>query len=272
MNKLERIKEEYPTLYKRIVELANCKIHNGDQVKYLFEWLSTTEAVGWAQDAERIHVAKGRIYTNDLPGVHNGTIRICYIYRDIRDVAASMKERWGDSGDALLAKLDQEVTTYGVAHETASVLVQRYEDVISDTAAAVREIGDYLGLKPVDDTVAAIVDECSLDELEQVSSSRALRFSSAVALGLIRFKRKLPPPLNRKCGLRKRVFKIAPKQDERTLIGSRHISSTRGASGQWRLELDEAEQAAIESRYEQWLVTAGYETAGFAGEAPSDGR
>src|SRR5688500_9700344 len=68
----------------------------------------------WAAE-ERLHILK----THDLPPAashlwENGSLRLLYIYRDIRDVAASMKRIWNYEGEALFTALDQAIETYHV--------------------------------------------------------------------------------------------------------------------------------------------------------------
>ncbi|MAE32416.1 MAG: hypothetical protein CMO43_12650 [Verrucomicrobiales bacterium] len=73
------------------------------------------DGVDAASRGERIYVVKQhdvwpglieRVQRNE-PG-----IRVCYIYRDLRDVAVSMQNKWSRTWEALLQALDEAVTAY----------------------------------------------------------------------------------------------------------------------------------------------------------------
>jgi hypothetical protein len=252
-------------LVAALLENMGLGIRHGEGHDTDAEWFSHPALAFWAQDPKTYHVVKKVIYNQELDKVQDGQVWICYIYRDIRDVAASAKERWGVHGDrweGLLQQLDDALRVYNTLHDMPGVLSQRYEDVMRDTRCAVREMAQFLGISPSQEIIEAVVRQCSIESMLPTSSSRVQNFRRVMRNVLGRtaqgVKRVLPPPLNGRWGLRKLLLTLFPKRDPRTLIGPGHISSTRGAIGTWRHKLNQAEQEIIAARYKTWLARTGY--------------
>jgi len=216
----------------------------------------------WAKDTRHhvikmhdVHPEVARLTANDV-------VRICYIYRDIRDVAASAKYMWDYEGESLNWALDTAIATYYQLQTMEYVLWQRYEDVVSDLSAAVVTIADFLGLDAPQFIVAEIVEECSLDTAQRVMKEFSLvdrmhHFAEKRA-------RRMPEPLRlllRRTGVRYLFRKIVPYvniYDERSLLIPGHVSTQAGAVGVWHTALEKQEIEAITERYKEWLIRAGY--------------
>lgn len=232
------------------------------------EWLSQP-VLAWAQDSETYHVVKSAtfVYPRKLQIARDGLARICYIHRDIRDVAVAAKYKWGATGDSLLELLDRAVSSYEALEKAGAfgmpwLLHQRYEDVFKDTRGAVWYIARFLEVTPSQEIVEEVVMQCSLEKMLPISRSKVLLFNYFMrrtmgnAAGFV--KKFLPPPLNESWGLRKVYLKLFPKVDGRTVIAHRHIEPTRGVPGAWRSQLDKEEQEVITARYKDYLIRAGY--------------
>jgi len=245
---------QYNLICSLLEKMGSCEKHGTFDAGA--EWLSVPALTIWAKDSERFHVIKdhglhsANIRPQEQEMVRDGLVRICYTYRDVRDVAASAKEFWGAREDRLFQMLDQALSIYENLQEIPGVLHQRYEELVGDLPRAVRDIAQFLGCMPTPELIEEVVRECSLETMETLSQHPVLRVARMV-------KRVLPFSLNgsRMGGLRK----LLRKYDKDSLLGARkHISSTRGAIGTWRNKLTRKEQEVITARYKKYLIRAGY--------------
>jgi hypothetical protein len=224
----------------------------------------------WAR-SKSCHVIKTHeIYPKSVEMVASGEMKICYIYRDIRDVAMSTKRKFGCEGSHLFAALDHAIFTYYQMKTTPGVLWQKYENVIKDLPGAVRTIASYLDLKASEDIVFMVVRSCSLDRaiktIENISwNVRFINFTYKHFLPIINSLAKRLPK-NLKTILRNTPFSVlqqkiqSPKyrSDECTLFHPDHISKDRGAVGVWQKGLCKEEIEVITKRYRLWYLDAGY--------------
>lgn len=196
---------------------------------------------GWAAN-ETVHVVKMHSpkALAALPR-EDGSVRACYIFRDIRDVAASAKRIWRTRGAKLLAALDEAVATYYEARKLPSVLVWKYEDVIENPAPAVSGLAAFLDIEAPTDTVAAVVEQCSL---------KSAKLATAEVGG---GRRETARRILRRLGLARESVYHA-----KHLLHTGHVSETDGRAGIWREVLDETECETISSRYAGWLREQGY--------------
>jgi hypothetical protein len=221
----------------------------------------------WAQDRKTYHVVKSGRFPQELQMARDGLARLCYIHRDIRDVGVAAKYKWGLTGEALLEMLDRAVDSYETLENAGAfgmswLLHQRYEDVFTNTRAAVWDIAQFLEVAPSQEMVEEVVKQCSLEVMEPISKSKVLLFNHVMREGLgtvaKAVKRVLPPPLNGSWRLRKVYLKLFPKVEQHTLIAYAHIEPTRGVPGAWSEQLDKHEQEVITARYKDYLARAGY--------------
>jgi hypothetical protein len=242
--------------YNLACEMAEITGRGGSVGPSIFDDSSSDVVDDLARD-EKLHVVKQhdvwpdmiqRIQRDD-PGV-----RICYIYRDLRDVAVSMRNKWPLSWEAVIQKLDEAVATFEIVHEartSAAVLWQRYEDVTADLPAATRDVADFLGLRLEADMVARIAEGASVEAAMAVAESLKGVISdriSTVGAESIEGRATLH-------ALRNRTFRL---WDPTTLIHHNHISRHKGASGVWRSELSAQEADRISTRYARWFRDTGY--------------
>ena len=194
----------------------------------------------WDQDT-KWHVIKTHEpppdWENDAGRRH---YRYFYIYRDLRDVAVSAKNKFGWEDEELLSALDRAIGVFNHMHSFDNVLWQKYEDVINTSSAAVNEIGSSFGLSLSSEVVNSIADQCSLERTEKIIANlkNSLIFKIAKSLKLAKF-----------------FFK---QYDSSTLLHGDHISSNRGAPGTWKTNLSADEIDKIQEIHKDWFRTNGY--------------
>lgn len=211
----------------------------------------------WAVE-ERLHVLK----THDLPPSarhlwENGSLRMLYIYRDIRDVAASMKRIWNYEGETLLTALDQAIETYYEMRDMPhGVLLQKYENVMEDREKAVRDIADFLQIPLSAQLGAGISTDCSVEKMLEVQNAhqKNVRAEKARIRKLSFFRRAL-----RKLGIQINGPARRSRQFEPvTALHGNHIGENKGAAGTWSTILSDHEANTITERYRTWLEEENY--------------
>jgi hypothetical protein len=190
--------------------------------------------------------------------VGDGSLQICYIYRDIRDVAASAKHVRTWRGPALTDRLDKAIGYYEELRsvrdrEPSAVLWQRYEDVTADPHRAVRDIGRFLNVPADDEMVDEIVEETSIENAQRIAAQARDSLNDHLAK-----LRASDPPAAASLVAEMQRGNIA-WTDPTTHLNYNHISRYEGASGTWRVVLADAEAREITERYSDWLASAGYE-------------
>jgi hypothetical protein len=223
-----------------------------------------SDIVVWAREKE-IHIIKSHVIPRPFSELGNdGEVRFCYIYRDIRDVAVSAKNKWPSGRKELLEGLDKAVATYYEIQSLRFVLTQRYECVINDLFTMTREIADFLDLHPTDDLVHRVAEENSLEKAQTKAINTAHDLGKIMKSVLLRiglrlraqdFMRIIGIPISWRRSLRDALI----FQDDRTLLHPDHISKNRGSVGVWRKELTEEEISIISTRYKKWLQEAGFD-------------
>lgn len=191
----------------------------------------------WRTDAA-IHVIK----THDVRADWlEGRDRVLYIYRDLRDVAVSAMQKFNQSGGKLILSLQKAVEACGVVENMGGVLMQRYEDVVSDLHGAAKQMADFLGVELSDDVADLIVSECSIGKAVEKTGQMQGTFRAGVRK-LLKF-----------AGVSWDVF------DQESLLHPDHVSNSKGAIGVWRSALPRAELSQIEKQFGEWLIAHGYE-------------
>jgi hypothetical protein len=226
----------------------------------------------WAKDPYYHVIKLHEICPKSLEMVASDRMKICYIFRDIRDVAVSVKRKFSyKRTDHFIGTLDRAVSTYYEMNNIPGVLWQKYEDVITNLTISVREIGFYLGLDATEDVILAVAKSCSLDQaiktIENMSlKTRFMDYTNKHFLPKInRLAKQFPE--NLKYILRKTPLHVlrqeieSPKHriDKHNLFQPSHISKDRGAAGLWRSHLDAKEIGMLSERYKSWYVDAGYD-------------
>ena len=187
-----------------------------------------------------------------------GRLRVLYVYRDLRDVAVSIKRAFAATGDDLMDQLELGVEWYDRLDALRSehrecFLWQRYEDVYGDLPAAIHDAAMFLGLDPGSATLEAVHAECRLESAEKIT--QAARRELARALTALR---KESPARADAFAAQVRDAGWAVQE---SLLHHHHISAGRGVPDGWRDKLPEDEAARITERFLPWLVDRGYDIA-----------
>jgi len=202
-----------------------------------------------------IVVAKTHGVPPSMPGHLRDSLeglRVCYIFRDLRDVAVSARRKFGWTYEQLMGHLDIAVHRYSVMREfrdQSNVLGQRYEDVTSDLPTTVRQCAEFVGLDIDDETRAHIAEDVSIPSAQAVMKT----VRSQLEAGLLG----LPPDRVREARRQMRSRSLLA-YDSATQLHWNHISPNEGRSGTWREHLSAAHAAAIETRYRDYFDDAGY--------------
>ena len=221
----------------------------------------------WGRD-ESLHVIKSHEllpHTEEM--LAKGTLRVCYIYRDIRDVAGSVRNKFGREGAELMRILDEAVELYYEIAKMNNVLIQRYENVIDNLPGAAREIAEYLGIEANDDLIAEVARDNSVEKSKEAAQATSRNLyvkvkSCALRMGkALRVKNLMHKLGMSKARLARIKMSMAPV-DSRTLFHAGHISKHKGSAGSWRREMTKDEIEEIGTRFKKWLQDTNYTCCG----------
>lgn len=195
----------------------------------------------WAKDSN-YHVIKTQVV---FPGLdlllQSDRAYICYTYRDLRDVAASLERRFKCEGKELYKILDNIIAEYYTIQAFPNLISIRYEEMIIELESTVSSMARALGLSPSSADTGSIASEFSLSSAKKKIQKFEFRYKIADAT------RKFLA----KCGI-----KYAPSFfDSKTLMHAAHIAPENSS----REDYLSADQIAhITSTYQDWLVECGY--------------
>ena len=206
----------------------------------------------WAND-KYYHVIKMHdLHPKAEEMTKSGLVKICYIYRDIRDVAVSANNIWSDKGEKLIESLDKAIKIYYDIKKIPNVPMQKYEDVVGNLPNAVKEIADFLNINPNEEVINVIVRDCSIESMKKISIKMIFIKKLLIFMRTIT-PTKLRPFLRKASGLRGYAY-----FDKNTLLHPGHISKNIGAIGVWKTALEKHEINIITTRYQSWFIEAGY--------------
>jgi len=195
-----------------------------------------------------LHPRIERIAKNEKSDI----LKICYIYRDIRDVAASAKIKWNLEGKNLIASLNRTIYNYYKIKEIKNILFQRYETVITSLSQSVKEIANFLNINLEEEIINRVANECLIVNLKKYSRKPTRLFLKK----FFSLKKFIPAELKK---LLKDTFHIKSiVYDKKTLLHPRHISENGGLIGKWIVVLNDYEKNIITDRYKNWLTETGY--------------
>ncbi|MEM7056416.1 MAG: sulfotransferase domain-containing protein [Pseudomonadota bacterium] len=157
-------------------------------------------------------------------------------YRDPRDVCVSLMRLHDHDLEAAATMTTNSFTQFETTIAALDLMVIPYELLVREPSAHIFQIGRRLGLWLGMEDVAHIQDETSSEKHEAIMK----KVQSGELDNL------------KKRSNRNRVL----VEDTRSLINDRHIQS--GASGRWRTELDEVEQAHVNEVFAPLLERFGY--------------
>jgi hypothetical protein len=207
--------------------LNRCGFHGGlgDGVKQ--SWLASL------RDSDDWHVVK----THEAPldaWFYDDRVFPAFSWRDLRDIAASIRKKWNKPFDEIVADLAGMVEVEKKTLALPRVLVQPYQRLFSQLPEAVDELAGFLEVELSAADAAAIVDRNS------VSSARTHMQKGSFSHLL-------------------RKITGHSTYDSKTLLHADHISKSGGRDGDWRNVFCEQEIRQLNTRFAAWLETHGLE-------------
>jgi len=163
-----------------------------------------------------------------------------YIYRDLRDVAVSVKNAFHFKGARLMTSLDKAISTFAEIQKLSNVLMQRYEDVVQNVPNAAWDLSKFLSIDISTQDMSTVVNSCTITKALENTKTLKKRFSTALMV------------------LLRRIGFSVTAYDSKTLLHSNHISETAGAIGVWRSQLEKTELNTINAKFASWLKKQGY--------------
>lgn len=187
------------------------------------------------RDQDRWSIIK--THESPLPrDFYTDRVRVLFSYRDVRDIAASIRKKWDHSFEEILSEIDAMIQIHAAFADIPSILVQPYDLLYRDIPTAICQIASYIGVDVNDSEVCGITDMLSVDsvcnKIEQRSKNQFIHLLGKV-IGRFRI-------------------------DRRTQMHENHISVSKGRSGDWINRFTAEEIAVIECRYADWLNVHGY--------------
>lgn len=185
-------------------------------------------------------------------------VRVCYSYRDLRDVGGSAKSHWNLTDDKLLEMIREALKAYEAVQTMPRVLVQSYEKLTKSTPDAAQELSAFLGVSLSDAQLAEIAERWSLESVASSAATKprhvvdaSRKVLTAVGLGAPAraVKRMLP------AGLHDKLF--GAHRDD-SLLHPGHVGKLTQQGRLSRELLSDAELAAIEEVGGAWMREHGY--------------
>jgi hypothetical protein len=234
-----------------------CKELLGDSIVKDYGWMTGAQLTrGFTPErgTPATHaILKSHMVPRRLAETHDRTeLRIISSHRDLRDVAASDREFTdGKTFDEILVTLDFHVTELERISTYETSLIQRYETMIEDLPAIVRQLAEHLGCSPAESEVVEVVSRWQVDAVEE-------RIGTGGPAETPRDRPRLLERLTRRVAGRSKPTTNGPKWDADTLLHPTHISQAKGRHGRYQGVLTADEIALIEDRYGDWLREHGY--------------
>ncbi len=170
----------------------------------------------------RLHIVKTHEVTH-----HVIRQKFCYTYRDIRDVAASLKQKSWLPLRAYTKYIDESLRNFERA-KAAGGLIIRYEDLFGDRRQSIIEHAEWLQ-SPITDM-----------QIAEIETHTYISYTKATVSTL------------------RAKLHIGRKFDPQTLRHPDHISKFGGVPGAWREVLSKRQQREMNERYKGWLGENGY--------------
>jgi hypothetical protein len=156
-----------------------------------------------------------------------------YIFRDIRDVLSSMKEknRCDYSDDQIVTITNQLMKNYRLWTETGHTYVSKYEDAISDLVSEIRNIANYLDVAVDEHFVTKTALQFSIQN-QKIAIEACANKSGIVTVN------------------------AHNRYDPHSLLHLNHISS--GNVGRYKENLSAEQIWIINDLTQTWLLSNGY--------------
>ncbi len=221
-------------LVRNLVEATN----SGKGMGFIVDPLLDHRLRGWSQD-HGWHVVKMHGLAHwMLEEQARQSIRFFFSHRDLRDVAASAKRKFGWPSHEIWRNVDAAIDVQRCLQTIPEAQIHRYADLVADPAKPLAAIAESLGLTLSDAVKSNIVSACCLDTAQQVQE--AIRHTMSAK------------------GMSLSKADNAVIYDQTTLLHHNHISSSNGRDDSWQDDLTENDLQVINQRYGHWLQNEGY--------------
>ena len=228
--------------------IANGMVRSGSTLQYnmaarLLGTKSDFEKIGFLGDIndsvhlERIEKFKIRTNGTALLKTHSfpkeiefyeSSVYVLFCYRDFRDIAASIKKKWGWSFDVIIKRLDNLILLEESIMKLPNVLSQSYDTLFNSPDIAIQEMANFLNLV--------------------ITSSDVIAFKEQLSVSAIRDEVRMTTFAK----IKKSIFKKVDF-DQDTLLHQNHISKTKGQKGDWKNQFSQKEIDILHTRYSGWL-------------------
>lgn len=211
----------------------------------------------WVND-DKYHVVKmHEVIEGDFD---KNKVKYIYIFRDIRDVAVSVRRAFGFENKRLIRELDNAVNIFEKLNSPeyyGRICLQKYEAVAFESESAALEIMEFLGLNADSDQIKEACDRVSNMRFRHNPSVlvkiKKLAWRICVFLRLASLFKLLGGSKNTVSIVRSFLY----PHDNVSLLHEKHISEALGAS-MWRSELTPEEVELFVERYKNYLINNDY--------------
>lgn len=207
-----------------------------------------------SKEQDLIYLIKSHDYSklNQLKNV-----RVIYSYRNLMDVAASIKRKFEKKGSSLIAELELSIINYNQIYSSKNLLVQPYEELINSLRACIEEINDFIDLEKKDSIINKVLYDNSPEIIlktqnknKNIKSFKSFLFRKSMSLTKVT-KNVIVGILGReKINMIKN--KLLP-HDKDTLLHVNHMSQNAGKDGNWINILEKEEVNLIQEKFSIWL-------------------
>lgn len=165
---------------------------------------------------------------------YDSNVRVLFSYRDVRDIAASIRKKWGYPFERILSDIDAMIEIERQFDEIPNVLTQPYELLYENLPEATMQLSAFFGVELPPNALETIVNQNSIAPDGRVTAARP--------------------------GLIKSLSRLFGREvhDRRTLLHGDHISESRGRAGDWQSQFSPDEVDTLSDRYANWLLSHAY--------------
>lgn len=200
------------------------------------ELLDSLENVAFRKD--KFLVIKSHNYSNQVKTlVEVGKVKVVYVYRDLRDVAVSLANKFSKSTENAISRLSIQLNNYYLWTGIDKIMVSRYESMTNNLYDEVLKIANYLEVAVSNDLARSISSKLDINEQKQRIKKLEQNSSS--------------------------VIKSSGNDvyDPVSQLHNNHINS--GKWGQWKESLLKEQIEYIESLAFSWFVDRDYPLSTF---------
>jgi hypothetical protein len=178
----------------------------------------------------------------------DGRARAVYVHRDVREVVFSLMHKRGLTFEQLVREgmIHQVLANDRFWTAQADILIQRYDEILSDPATSVQQLARHLGIALADDDAVRIAGEYSRESNRARTEALRRRLEQA--------------------GVDLDSTDNAQICDSATLLHWNHMR--QAGAGSWETKATPSQRATLHRLCGRWLRTRGYDV----GPNPSNFR